>query len=164
VRAIALITLAMAAPACLGSHHAANGLEIKVRAATSIADAAQGTVAFRTDRYTLNCDRPPRGTMPNPADACTAVADLGLPHTTEPCHETGRPVLGSVRITGSFRGRAVHLHLTTAAWCGASPAVRRGGQALLLPEPAVVPDVVGLPVLRAVAVLQRAGLTGSSAT
>ena len=164
MRAIALITLAMAAPACLGSHHAANGLEIKVRAATSIADAAQGTVAFRTDRYTLNCDRPPRGTMPNPADACTAVADLGLPHTTEPCHETGRPVLGSVRIKGYFRGRPVHLRLTTAAWCGASADLRRDYEALLLPDPAVVPDVVGLPVLRAAGVLQRVGFTVSIAT
>ena len=102
--------------------------------------------------------------MPNPANACTAIADLGLPHNPTSCKEHGRPVMGSVRVTGSFRGEPVHLHLTTADWCGASADLRRDYAALLLPDPAVVPDVVGLPLLRAVAVLQRAGFTVSIPT
>src|SRR2546427_105013 len=159
------MALAMVTSACLGrDHHASSGLEITVRVATSTAASAQGEIAFRTDRYTLNCDRPPRGTMPNPANACTAIADLGLPHNPTSCKEHGRPVMGSVRVTGSFRGEPVHLHLTTADWCGASADLRRDYAALLLPDPAVVPDVVGLPLLRAVAVLQRAGVTVSIPT
>jgi hypothetical protein len=163
VRPIVLVAVAIAASACVGSHHrASNELEITVRAATS---TAHGEVAFRTDRYTLNCDRPPRGTMPNPADACTAVAGLSLPHTNPtPCEGHARPVLGSLSITGRLRGTPVHLRITTAAWCGASADLRQDYQALLLPDPAVVPDVVGLPVLRAAGALQRAGFTASITT
>jgi hypothetical protein len=72
--------------------------------------------------------------------------------------------MSSVSVTGSFRGKPVHLRLTTAAWCGASADLRRDYQALLLADPEVVPDVVGLPVLRAAAVLQRAGFTASIPT
>jgi hypothetical protein len=165
VRTIALMALAIVASACLGrDHHASSGLRITVRVATSAAATAQGEVAFRTERYSLTCGRPPRGTMPNPANACTAVADLGLPHSPTSCEGQRGPVLGSVSITGSFRGKPVHLRITSAQWCGASADLRQDYAALLLPDPAVVPDVVGLPVLRAAGVLQRAGFTVSITT
>jgi hypothetical protein len=165
VRPIALIALAIAASACMGSdHHASSDLEITVRVATSTAAIAQGEIAFRTERYSLNCDRPPRGSMPNPANACTAVADLGLPHSPASCQGQREPVMGSVTVTGSFRGKPVHLRITTDAWCGASADLREDYEALLLPDPGVVPNVVGLPVLRAAGVLQRAGFTASIPT
>jgi hypothetical protein len=99
--------------------------------------------------------------MPNAADDCTAIADLGLPHTRTACHGHGQPVMGSVVVTGNLRGKPVHLHVTTAQWCGASADLRRDYVALLLPDPGVVPKVVGLPILRAATVLQRAGFTVS---
>lgn len=160
MRATILVALAMVASACLGGdRHASSGLEITVRAATST-----GGAAFRTEDYSLNCDRPPRGTMPNPANACASVADLGLPHNRTPCLGHGQPVMGSVTVTGSLRGKPVHRRITTADWCGASADLRQDYTALLLPDPAVVPDVVGLPVLRAVAVLERVGFTASIPT
>lgn len=99
--------------------------------------------------------------MPNPAVACAAVADLGLPHNRTLCRGPAGPVMGSVTVSGSFRGKPVHLHLTTERWCGASADMRGDYGALLLPNPGIVPDVVGLPVLRAAVVLQRAGFTVS---
>lgn len=103
--------------------------------------------------------------MPNPADACTAVADLGLPHNRASCQgQPGPPVTDSVTVTGSFRGEPVQLRITSAEWCGASADLRQDYAALLLPDPAVVPDVVGQPLLRAARVLQRAGFTASIAT
>jgi hypothetical protein len=136
-------------------------LEVTVRVVKSTGDTAGGKVTFRTERYSLNCERPPGGSMPNPARACTAVADLDLPHNQTACRGPVRPVMGSVVVSGSFRGRPVHLHLTTELWCGASADLRRDYEALLLPNPGIVPDVVGLPVLQAAAVLQRAGFTVS---
>jgi hypothetical protein len=72
--------------------------------------------------------------------------------------------MGSVTVTGSFRGKPVHVRITSAEWCGASADLRQDYEALLLPDPAVVPDVVGLPLLRAAGVLQRVGFTASIST
>jgi hypothetical protein len=155
----------MVASGCLGGgHHTASRLEVTVRIATSPADTATGRVAFRTQHYSLTCGRPPAGTLPNPTGACTAIADLELPHNRTACRRPARPVMGSVVVSGSFRGKPIHLRLTTEGWCGASADLRRDYAALLLPDPAIVPDVVGLPVLQAAAVLQRAGFTVSVAT
>ncbi len=156
------MALTVTASACMGSDHRGSDLQVTVRVATSISD--QGRVAVRTERYSLNCDRPPRGTMPNAADACTAIADLGLPHNRTSCKGHGRSELGSVSVTGSLRGKPVHVLLTTAKWCGASAGLRQDYESLLLADPAVVPDVIGMPVLRAAAVLQRAGFTASIPT
>jgi len=163
VRLVMLMALTMVTSACLGSDHdSPSGLEITVRFATSPGDAGRPE-AFRTERYSLDCGRPPRGTMPDPAVACTAIADLGLPHNRTACQTLGQPVMGTLVVTGSFRAKPVDLRLTTASWCGASADVKRDYEALLLPNPAVVPSVVGLPLLGAAAALQRAGFTVSIA-
>jgi hypothetical protein len=151
----------VAASACLGSSHQSSRLEIVVTVATSAGDTSQSIVASRAVRYSLDCGRPPTGTMPNAADACTAIADLALPHTRTACRGHAQPIMGSVTITGNLRGKPVHLRLTTARWCDASADLRRDYAALLLPNPGVVPKVVGLPILRAATVLQRAGFTVS---
>jgi hypothetical protein len=158
-----LMALAMVTSGCLGNDHdSPSGLEITVRVATSPGDAGRPE-AFRTERYSLDCGPPPRGTMPDPAVACAAVADLGLPHNRTACQTLGPPVMGNLVVTGRFRGKPVDLRLTNASWCGASADVKRDYEALLLPNPAVVPSVVGLPVLGAAAVLQHAGFTISIA-
>jgi hypothetical protein len=156
VRLILLMALAMVASACLGSSHQSSRLGILVRVASST-----GETDVRTVRYSLDCGRPPQGTMPNAVDACTAIADLGLPHTRTACPGDVQPIMGSVAVTGSLRGKPVHLRLTTAQWCNASADLRHDYTALLLPNPGVVPRVVGLPIVRAATVLQRAGFTVS---
>jgi hypothetical protein len=86
-----------------------------------------GTPSLVTHRYTLTCG-PPGGTMPDPAAACSAIADYL--HRGKPTGCAGLLVLPEAisafaAITGDFEHRRFKLRLSTASWCGVPRPVMR---------------------------------------
>ncbi len=116
---LALIVIALLAPACLGSESQPSG-RVSV-----VVTLASDTTHKATHRYTLRCG-PAGGTMPAPGAACTALADYWK-HRSDP----GRFCSGfsatapRALLTGTFDGHRVRLNLTSISWCGVSDALMR---------------------------------------